>query len=240
MPPSRAGKGPTAFSASHRDLCTTPFVREGAAALAPSPRRPLHNALRPRRCGPLLLPLPVGEGWGEGLPGNSPPDYAKVSPRGEGWGEGSSGQQSLGLRKGLSHGETFAQRPASSKVRPLLLPLPVGEGWGEGLPGNSPPDYAKVSPRGEGWGEGSSGQQSLGLRKGLSHGETFAQRPASSKVRPLLLPLPVGEGWGEGLPGNPPRITQRSHGGVGRGERGRWPRQPRSNWAVPPPSKTTS
>ncbi len=40
--------------------------------------------------------------------------------------------------------------------------------------------------------------------------ETFAQRPASSQVRPLLLPLPVGEGWGEGLPGNPPRITQRS------------------------------
>ena len=30
--------------------------------------RPLPNAPRPRRCGPLLLPFPVGKGEGEGLP----------------------------------------------------------------------------------------------------------------------------------------------------------------------------
>ncbi len=45
--------------------------------------------------------------------------------------------------------ETFAKRPASSKVRPLLLPL-LGERVGvRGLPGNSPSGYAKVSPEGD-------------------------------------------------------------------------------------------
>ena len=61
--------------------------------------------------------------------------------------------------------------------------------------------------------------------------ETVAQRPASSKVRRLLPPLPVGAGWslprtrseGEGLPGNRPRVTQ----GSLKGELGSLGRRPR-------------
>ena len=61
--------------------------------------------------------------------------------------------------------------------------------------------------------------------------ETVAQRPASSKLRRLLPPLPVGAGWslprtrsgGEGLPGNRPRVTQ----GSLEGELGSLGRRPR-------------
>ena len=91
-----------------RDLCTTPSVLEDAAALTPSPGRPVQNPASTSKAGPLLPPLPLGEGWGEGLPGAHPQGYAKVSPGGEGWGEGSSGQSSpvtqMSLRRGDATG----------------------------------------------------------------------------------------------------------------------------------------
>ena len=107
------------------DLCTTPPVLEGAAALAPSPG---------------------GEGWGEGssgqpslglrkgllwervgvrvFPGSVPPvgtsrwsaqPPPNPSPGGEGWGEGSSGQPPLGYAKVSPRGGVAAdlgRRPA--------------------------------------------------------------------------------------------------------------------------------
>ena len=51
----------------------------------------------------LLLPLPVGEGWGEGLPGTHP-RVTQASPVEEVWCEGSSGHPTLGSRKRLSRG----------------------------------------------------------------------------------------------------------------------------------------
>src|SRR6266545_5948096 len=63
-----------------------------------------------------LLPLPAGEGWGEG--------HLLPLPAGEGWGEG----HLLPLPAGEGGGEGH------------LLPLPAGEGGGEGHPHHTGPE----------------------------------------------------------------------------------------------------
>ena len=58
----------------------------------------------------FLLPLPLGEGWGEGLPGT----HSRVTQRSP------------------LEGRLFLL-PLPLEGRLFLLPLPLGEGWGEGL-----------------------------------------------------------------------------------------------------------
>ena len=93
------------FSPYLRNLCKTPpRLRKRGRSFSLSLWRPLHNPRGPRVFGRVLIPLlgervrvrglprnqpgvtqrsPLGEGWGEGLPGNQPWGYAKVSPGGE-------------------------------------------------------------------------------------------------------------------------------------------------------------
>ncbi len=104
------------------------------ASFSLSLERPLHYAPRPRRCGPLLLPLPVGEQLCGTSNANGPCRSFSFSLEGEGWDEGGCC---------LQQPRHIGSNPPP--LRRLLLPLPVGEGWGEG----------------------SSGQPSLGLRKRL-------------------------------------------------------------------------
>ncbi len=142
VPPQAIGRRAAPSPSPLRDLCKTPRVLEGAAALAPSPetfaKRPASSKVRP-----LLLPL-LGERVGvRGLPGNSPSGYAKVSLLGD-----------------LC--TTPFVREGAGRSFSLSLWERVGV---RGLPGNRPQGYAKVSPRGEGWGEGSSGQPSPGYAK---------------------------------------------------------------------------
>ena len=98
---------------------------------------------------PLLLPLPLGEGWGEGLPGNHP-GVTQRSPVGDGWslprtrsgGEGLPGTHPKHHLSRWPH----PPLPGSSKAWRLFPPLPVGEGRGEGLPGTHPNHHLSHRP----------------------------------------------------------------------------------------------
>ena len=120
----------------------------------------------------VFLPLPMGEGWGEGLPLEalltsrpclcrrkpwahetrlSPSPFAKVRRSCS----LSSGERAgvTGLLEGEGWGEGGSPPTAHARTSPtavsrqLFLPLPVGEGWGEGSSAQPPPPQeAAFSP----------------------------------------------------------------------------------------------
>ncbi len=154
-----------------------------AAALNPSPGRTLLLAPSSSKVQRLLLPLPLGEGWGEGLPGTHPrPTPVRGEPG-----------RSLSQARVEPHSQ---QHPTlRPKAWRLFPPLPVGEGRGEGLPGTHPrPTPVRGEPG-----------RSLSQARVEPHSQQHPTlRPKAWRLFP---PLPVGEGRGEGLPGTHPRPT---------------------------------
>ena len=129
-------------SLSHRERAGVRGHRRGGRQCdAPIP----NAALRP-----ILLPLPPGEGRGEGTPPRRPPVRCTHSqrgvtpillplPPGEGRGEGTPPRRPP---------VRCTQFPTRDGVTPILLPLPPGEGRGEGTPPRRPPVRCTHSQRG--------------------------------------------------------------------------------------------
>ena len=144
-------------SSGHPTLGFARASRERDGSCSLSPWRPLHNAPSPSKVGRLLLPLPVGEGWGEGLPGtHRPPAMCEASGNqaneppvlipllGERVGvRGLPGTQSRVTRKSLLG--DLCKSPRVLGGAAALPPSPGGEGWGEGSSGHPPLGYPSVS-----------------------------------------------------------------------------------------------
>ena len=133
------------------------------------------------------LPLPLGEGWGEGAPHDE-------------------------LARGKGCAVFHATGPAQAPPRSDKPPLPLGEGWGEGAPhdelasgkgcavfharGLHRPLLARISPL--------SLWERAGVRACLTTNSPVEKAAPFSTLRgPSSLgqpPLPLGEGWGEGAP----------------------------------------
>ena len=145
----------------------------------------------------LPLPLPPGEGWGEGWLGTESPEAALTpgpSPGGRGE-QSRGGFDALGATSLLRGGfEDF--RVSASLLLPLPLPPGEGWGWGEGWLGTESPEVSLTpSPSPGGRGEQlRGGFDALCAATSLLRGGFEDFRVSAS----LLLPLPPGEGWGEG------------------------------------------